>query len=314
MKGDRLLSTLLLLQANGRMTGRDLARRLEVSQRTVHRDMEALSAAGVPIYALRGAQGGWQLDEEWRTQVPGLDDAELRALLISQPRITGDARLAAAAESSISKLMAALPAAMRTRAAAIRQRLFIDTRGWRGAVEDLKALHVVQEAVWTDRKLTFRYHQRGGEPEERTVDPLGLIAKGTAWYLYASTPRGFRTYRVSRMVEPRVLDQPAGRPANFDLATHWKASEERFQEERQRYRATLHLDSRASDWVRAWHNVSFVQEGPWNTVEVEFQCEDEAAFVVLGLASHARVVAPESLRDRVEAEKRADGRTTAATV
>src|SRR5215831_16292070 len=131
MKGDRLLSALLLLQANGRMTGRDLARRLEVSQRTVHRDMEALSAAGVPIYALRGAQGGWQLDEEWRTQVPGLDDAELRALLMSQPRITGDARLAAAAESAISKLMAALPAAMRTRATAIRQRLFIDTRAYR---------------------------------------------------------------------------------------------------------------------------------------------------------------------------------------
>jgi predicted DNA-binding transcriptional regulator YafY len=167
-------------------------------------------------------------------------------------------------------------------------------------------LPIVQEAVWTDRKLAFHYHQRSGEPEERTVDPLGLIAKGTAWYLYASTPRGFRTYRISRMAQPRVLDEPASRPANFDLATHWKASAERFQEERQRYRATLLLDARASEWVRTWHTASIVQQGTWNTVEIEFQCEDEAVFVVLGLASHARVVAPESLRDRVEAEKRAD--------
>src|SRR5258708_3495060 len=91
MKSDRLLSTLLLLQAHGRLTGRDLARRLEVSLRTVHRDMDALSAAGVPVYAMRGAQGGWQLDEDWRTQVPGLDESELQALLMAQPRVIGDA-------------------------------------------------------------------------------------------------------------------------------------------------------------------------------------------------------------------------------
>src|SRR5262249_13011952 len=99
------------------MTGRAMAKRLEVSMRTVHRDMEAWSAAGVPVFAMRGAQGGWQLDEDWRTQVPGLDEAELRALLMSQPRVIGDARLAAAAESALGKLMASLPAAMRERAA-----------------------------------------------------------------------------------------------------------------------------------------------------------------------------------------------------
>src|SRR6476661_4646275 len=122
MKADRLLSALLLLQAHGRLTGRDLAGRLEVSMRTVHRDMEALGAAGVPVFALRGAQGGWALDKGWRTQVPGLDEAELRALLMAQPRVIGDVRLAAAAESALGKLMASLPAAMRERAASIRKR------------------------------------------------------------------------------------------------------------------------------------------------------------------------------------------------
>src|SRR5579862_2433086 len=123
MRADRLLSALLLLQAHRRMTGRALADRLEVSMRTVHRDMEALSAAGVPVLALRGAQGGWQLAEDWRAPVPGLDEGELRALLMAQPRSIGDVRLAAAAESALGKLMAALPAALRDRAASIRKRL-----------------------------------------------------------------------------------------------------------------------------------------------------------------------------------------------
>jgi biotin operon repressor len=159
MRSDRLLSALLLLQAHGRLTGRELAERLEVSARTVHRDMEALSASGVPVLALRGAQGGWQLDENWRTQVPGLKESELRALLMAQPRVIGDSRLAAAAERALEKLMAALPTSLRHQAASIRQRLYVDPTGWRGPAEDLAALPIVQDALSLDRKLTFLYHQ-----------------------------------------------------------------------------------------------------------------------------------------------------------
>ncbi|MGH9332908.1 MAG: helix-turn-helix transcriptional regulator, partial [Vicinamibacteria bacterium] len=136
MRADRLLSLLLLLQGHGRMTGRELAKRLEVSERTVHRDMEALGAAGVPVFALRGSHGGWQLDEDWRTRVPGLDGAELRALLMAQPRVLGDARLARAAERALDKLLASLPVSLRQQAASIRQRLHVDTTGWSGATED----------------------------------------------------------------------------------------------------------------------------------------------------------------------------------
>src|SRR5688572_16434907 len=146
MRADRLLSALLLLQAHGRLTGRELARRLEVSTRTVHRDMEALGSAGVPVLALRGARGGWQLEEGWRTRVPGLEEAELHALLMAQPRVLGDARLARAAERALDKLLAALPAPLREQAASIRQRLHIDTTGWRGTPEDLSQLPVVQDA------------------------------------------------------------------------------------------------------------------------------------------------------------------------
>ena len=231
MRADRLLSALLLLQARGQMTGRDLAQKLEVSERTVHRDMEALSAAGVPVFALRGAHGGWQLDEDWRTQVPGLDEAELRALLMAQPRSLGDKRLAAAADRAIGKLMAALPLSMRARAASIRDRLFVDTTGWRGTTENLSMLAVVQDAVSLDRKLAFWYWRAGRERVERTVDPLGLVAKGSTWYLFAKTDHGFRTYRVSRMEEARMLDLPCERPANFNLETAWKLSAEEFRDE-----------------------------------------------------------------------------------
>src|ERR1700730_13565165 len=199
MRADRLLSALLLLQAHGRLTGRELAKRLEVSERTVHRDMEALSAARVPVYALRGSRGGWQLDEDWRTQVPGLDEAELRAFLMAQPRIIGAPRLAAAAERALGKLMAALPVPMRERAASIRQRLYVDTTGWRGTTENLTMLPIVQDAVARDAKLAIKYRKADRELVERTVDPLGLVAKGTTWYLFARTPHGLRTYRVSRM-------------------------------------------------------------------------------------------------------------------
>src|SRR5215813_11622608 len=146
MRADRLLSILLLLQARGQMTGRELAERLEVSERTVHRDMDALSAAGVPVFALRGLNGGWQLDENYRTQVPGLNENELRAFLMAQPRVIGDPRLAAAAERALDKLMAALPVSLREQAASMRQRLYVDATGWHGTKEDLSMLPIVQNA------------------------------------------------------------------------------------------------------------------------------------------------------------------------
>ncbi len=253
MRADRLLSALLLLQARGQMTGRELARKLEVSERTVHRDMEALSAAGVPIFAMRGAHGGWQLDENWQTQVPGLDEAELRALLMAQPRALGDKRLAAAADRAIGKLMAALPQPLRERASSIRDRLYIDTTGWRGTSENLSMLAIVQDAVAQDRKLSFWYWRAGKERVERTVDPLGLIAKGSTWYLFAGTDHGYRTYRVSRMEEAKLLDAPSVRPPNFNLEAAWKISAEEFRDEVNReleasrlaYAARLEAERRA---------------------------------------------------------------------
>src|SRR5262245_58811441 len=182
MRADRLLSALMLLQAHGRLTARELAKRLEVSERTMHRDMEALSASGVPVFAMRGSRGGWQLDEGWRTQVPGLDEAELRAFLMAQPQVVGDQRLVRAAERALAKLMASLPVPLREKAASIRQRLHIDSTRWYGTTENLSMLPTVQDAVTRDRKLKIIYKREGQEGAERIVDPLGLVVKGTVWY------------------------------------------------------------------------------------------------------------------------------------
>ena len=306
MKADRLLSALLLLQAHGRLSGRELAQKLEVSQRTVHRDMESLSASGVPVFALRGAQGGWQLDEGWRTQVPGLDEVELQALLMAQPRLIGDSRMAAAAERALGKLMAAMPGGMREQAVSIRQRLYVDTTAWRGSSENLAMLPTVQDAVSRDRKLRIQYRKPTGEQSVRVVDPLGMVAKGSTWYLVADTSNGLRTFRVSRIEAAKVLEKACKRPAHFDLAEYWKASTERFLEGWPKLDVTLRLETRAAANMRRWHMIlgEIESRDGWETLRVQFDHPEEALFIVLGMGAKVKVMEPESFKERVAQEIR----------
>jgi predicted DNA-binding transcriptional regulator YafY len=307
MRADRLLSALLHLQAHGKQTGRELAARLAVSERTVHRDMEALSAAGVPVFALRGVRGGWQLDEQWRTQVPGLDEAELRAFLMAQPRIVGDKHLAEAAERALDKLLAALPVSLRQRAAAMRQRLYVDTTGWYGPVEDLSSLPLVQDALSRDRKLLITYIKRNRDRAERSVDPLGLVAKGATWYLVASTANGYRTFRVSRIEAATVLETACERPADFDLPTYWKTSTAAFLESRRQFTITVRMQPIAADRLKGWcrHLRVLGPSSPadgWVTLQMDFDDEEQAMFMVLGFGTRIAVIAPASLQRRVDGE------------
>jgi predicted DNA-binding transcriptional regulator YafY len=311
MKADRLLSLLLQLQAHGRLTGRQLAQQLEVSMRTVHRDMEALSAAGVPVFALRGCQGGWQLDENWRTQVPGLDEAELRGFLMAQPQVIGHPRLAAAAERALGKLLAAMPVALRAQAASLRERLYVDAASWRSAPEDLSSLPLVQDAVARDRKLSFVYASAGyrGEPPhsapiERIVDPLGLVAKGSTWYLVARVGDEPRTFRVSRILNATLLDAPAERPFRFDLGKYWKGATEAFEKKLPRYSTLLRLRLETKQELQKWISVSQIPQAKpprrgWIAARVEFDDERHALFVVRGLGAGVDVIAPRRLRQRV---------------
>ena len=309
MKSDRLLSVLLLLQAKGRATERELAERLEVSQRTIHRDLEALSAANVPVLALRGSQGGWELAEGWRTQVPALDSSELRALLMAQPRALGHPRLRAAAESALNKLMAALPGSMREEAAIMRERLHVDPSGWWDAGEDVSALPLVQDAVTRERKLTFDYVRADGETGPRTVDPLGLVAKGSTWYLVAQTPKGMRTFRLSRMSAVTVLANEFKRPQRFDLAEHWKRSTAELEGKRSAFPAVLAVRKDAAQRLKGWLAAKPVDDAEsasvddgWIAMRMEFEHLEQARFVVLGLGTRARVMQPRELRTAVGKE------------
>lgn len=307
MKSGRLLSTLMLLQAHGRLSTRELAERLEVSQRTAHRDMEALSQAGVPILALRGAQGGWELAKGWRTRVPGLDEAELRALLMSQPSALGDPSLAAASERAFGKLLAAMPHKMQTQAASIRARLHIDPEGWHPSANDRGLLPIVQDAIARDCKLTFLYSRADGESSVRTVDPFGIVSKQAIWYLVARAPAGMRTYRISRMQNAVVLAVTFERPAHFDLAAHWKSATAQLQQKRGQVQATLALAPDAAASLSRWCRVLPAQPpqgipalpDDWTVLQVFFESTEEALFLALGLGARVHVLAPATLQDRV---------------
>lgn len=311
MKASRLMSALMLLQAHGQLSSRELSERLEVSPRTVHRDMEALCIAGIPLTALRGAQGGWRLEKGWRTQVPGLDEPELRALLMTQPRALGDPRLSAAAERAFGKLMAALPVSMRRQAEAMRERLHVDHTGWHPSSEDLSMLPIVQDAVARDCRLTFDYTRADGETAPRTVDPLGLVAKGSTWYLVAQAANGLRTYRVSRMQTVTVLATTFERPAKFSLSEYWKQSTEQLQQTRQSYEVTLLLDPQAARSISRWMQAVPAESGAekipegWAALRMGFENEEQARFVTLGFGPRAKVLKPNQLRERILADARA---------
>ena len=323
MKSDRLLSALMLLQGYGRLSTREIAERLEISQRTAHRDMEALCTAGVPLIAHRGAQGGWELEKGWRTQVPALDAAELKGLMLSQqPGVLGGSRLAAAAQRAYDKLMAALPAAAKREADSIRARLHFDPLGWRREEEDISMLPVVQDALAQDRKLTFIYTRPDGETSTRTADPLGIVCKQAVWYLVARTPKGMRTFRLSRMREVMVLAIEFERPAGFDLADYWKTSTAELKEQQGHFWATIALSPRAATSLRRWSTMIADPDHPatgslpegWQIWKADLETLSDARFAVMGLAASAVALGPEELVAAIDTElaRMADVRQTMA--
>ncbi len=304
MRADRLLSILLLLQTHQRLTGRELAARLEVSERTIHRDMEALGAAGVPVVAERGAGGGWSLLESYRTNLTGLNISEIQALFVAAPtHLMNDLGLRQASEQALIKLLAALPSdRSRHDAAFMRQRIHIDGAGWQQEPELVEWLPVVQEALWQECKLHICY-QRGDEMvAERLVNPLGLVAKGRIWYLVANVDEQTRTYRVSRIQEAHVIDEAAERPLDFDLAGFWKESSAQFKANLPRYCATFRVDPVIiSDMRYAGHieHISQPDENGKITVEVRFDVELEARAYALGFGGQLEVISPPELRQVV---------------
>ncbi|MBI5667145.1 MAG: YafY family transcriptional regulator [Chloroflexi bacterium] len=311
MRADRLLSIMLLLQNYHRLTARELARRLSVSERTIHRDMEALSGAGIPVVAERGTGGGWSLLDNYRTSLTGLTEAEIRALFMTHPpRLLADLGLDKAGEGAFIKLLAALPQSQRGSVEFMRQRIHIDPTGWQRFEDNAALLPLLQQAVWEECELSLTYRRSDGTTVERVVQPLGLVAKGSVWYLVAAVGGEPRTYRASRIEAARLTGQRCDRPVDFDLAAYWEQSKSEFVANLPRYPAVLRTAADLLPRMRAWRftqveEVSQPDERGCVTVHIRFEIEDEACDYVLSCGARVEVIEPPALRERVRQAARA---------
>lgn len=306
MRADRLLSILLLLQVHRCITARELARRLEVSERTIHRDMEALGAAGVPVLAERGARGGWRLLEAYETKLTGLNPHEVQAIfLASSARLLGDLGLAQASDAALIKLLAALPIVQRRDAEYARQRIHVDGAGWYRQAEAVPWLPTLQEAIWQERKVQLAYRRGDGTIVERLVDPLGLVAKGSVWYVVAAINGALRNYRASRVQSVVIVDQPYMRPVDFDLAAYWERSVIEFKANLPRYLVTLRAAPDVVSRIKNTSEMSRIEhidapdvEG-WHGMVIRFDAEHEACEYVLRFGAQIEVLEPPALRTRM---------------
>ncbi|GAA1682005.1 YafY family protein [Fodinicola feengrottensis] len=229
MRASRLLSLLLLLQNRGQLTARQLADELEVSIRTIYRDVEALSASGVPVYGEGGPSGGYQLVAGYRTRLTGLTGGEAESLFLSAvPAAAAELGLGTMLAAAELKLLAALPAALRDRAGHVRQRFHLDVPGWFREADPTPHLAAVADAVWNQRRIRVDY-QRWAGPTTRTLEPLGVVLKAGLWYVVARSAGQLRTYKVAQIVALEPLDEPFDRPPDFDLPTFWAAWARRYE-------------------------------------------------------------------------------------
>ena len=306
MRASRLLSIVLLLQNRGRLTGPELAAELEVSVRTVYRDIDALSAAGIPVLADRGPAGGFRLLDGYRTRLTGLTPDEADALFLTgAPDIAGELGLGEVMATAQLKLLAALPDGLRERAERARQRFHLDAPGWYHDDDELPFLPLVAEAVWRQRPVAWRYRRWGGEIE-RTVEPLGLVLKGGVWYAVAAVDGDPRTYRVSRILSADLQDGRFERPDGFDLAAYWSAWSEAFNRRLYPDTATIRLspagqrllpyflDSYRTRVVRASQGTA--DEEGWVSASVPTESLHHAAMELLRFGTEIEVLDPPELR------------------
>lgn len=310
MRASRLMDLLLDLQVHGQASGRELARRLAVSERTVQRDIEALAAAGIPVRATRGPGGGYRLDGGYRTRLTGLglDEAGALAFLgLAAP--AQQLGLGEVLEAARTKVWAALTGAGRERARGSAERFHLDPVRWYGTPEPVPCLLDLAAAVWADRRARLDY-LRGGRSASREVDPLGLVLAAGDWYLVALRDGERRTYRVSRVRAVRVLDEPVRRPAGFDLAQTWAQARRELEAGHAVVEVTVRVAPAALPRLRRLVAVPGQERLPVTSVadlevSVPFESEAWAATALLGLGGAVEVLAPPALRRRVASEARA---------
>jgi len=300
VKSSRLLSILLLLQTRGRMTAAQLAEALEVSVRTVYRDVEALSTAGVPLYGDAGHAGGYRLLDGYRTRLTGLTSDEAEALFLAGvPGPAAELGLGPVLAATQLKVRAALPAELREHADRISGRFHLDAPGWYTDVDETPFLHTVAEAVWNNRVL-YAIYRRWREPTdvERRLEPYGLVLKAGRWYVVAGP--GPRTFRVDQILKltTSTSDEEFTRPEGFDLAAYWTAHQRDFHDRLYRSEAVVRLAPGAT-LARAVPVNGRTEQDGWTLMSVPIESVEHAHGEFLRLGTDIEVLSPPELRDRI---------------
>lgn len=313
MRASRLLSILLLLQAKGRMTAGRLAEELEVSVRTIYRDMGALHDAGVPIYGDAGPDGGYQLLEGYRTRLTGLTASEAEALFLAgMPGPAAELGLGTVVAAVQLKLQAALPPELADRAASIQERFLLDAPGWFQQGDASPHLAAVAEAVWEQHRVQVRYRsweEQAKRARTRTLDPYGVVLKGGRWYVVAHNGEHLRTYRVNQISGLSRLEERFDRPVDFDLAAYWASYLEEFRSRLYRSHACVRLSPLGRRMLRDPANVVVLESieataseadgAGWVTAEVPIETLQQAERELLRLGSEVEVLGPPELRGRM---------------
>jgi len=307
MRSQRLVSCMLLLQSKRRTTARDLATSLEVSTRTVYRDVEALCASGVPIHMERGPLGGIVLADDYRRALAQFTDGELQALFAAGTGPMADLGLSALPQA-LQKLAGALPAPQRRAAEASRSRLLLDHNRWSRGEQPTSILAQLRGACERERRIRLEYRDRNRAVTERTLEPLGLVAKAGVWYLIASErEKGYRTFRVERILTVRELSETFARPADFNLETYWNesvASLERASETT--YDVVLRLRSEQLWRVTSfWKTEVLAEERDTTTLRIAFPSPEMAGVHLILCGEAAELVSPAELASTVAAYARA---------
>jgi predicted DNA-binding transcriptional regulator YafY len=313
MRASRLLSILLMLQTRGRLTAESLAGTFEVSVRTVYRDIEQLSAAGVPVYADRGPGGGFQLLDGFRTKLTGLTENEAETLFLSG--LPGPATQLGLADQLLSaqlKLSAALPERSRTSAQKMAQRFHLDPVGWFRSSDQARLLPALAHAVWTETVVEIGY-RRAQSTVTRRIHPLGLVLKAGTWYVVAERGGERRTYRVSNIESLTPSGDHFTRPKDFDLVRFWTESSRAFEVGLYREQAVLRASPRAMMRLErlgatvmdaARESAEAPDDDGWVRVTIPIESIDQAAIDLLMLGTEAEVLKPRELRRRIAAAAR----------
>jgi predicted DNA-binding transcriptional regulator YafY len=310
MRADRLLSIILLLQTRGKMTAKALAQELEVSRRTILRDINALSFSGVPVYSQGGHGGGIALDEAYRTTLTGLNTLEVQSLFVANNNeALHDVGLGDAGERLLLKLLAALPNAQHSAADHIRQRLMIDPTWWWHETAISPFWEEIQRAVYEDRMIKAQYQNYDGHLAERTLAPYSLICKSSVWYLLAERDGELRTYRINRFHSLHLLDESFTRRPDFDLPAYWRAHLQNLDSFSSGYRCTLRVHPDRIAFVKTlmpgrWEMDADAEDTEWKIITLSMDSDLQAKMLVFGLSGFIEILEPSELKKAVAAQAR----------